>query len=394
MDNHTHERRHMPIKCATVYQNRIWISSYLYNALYCYDCAENNMKYLGNFENQDQGDNLHRQIIRSEDILFFIPICADGIDVYNIKEQHFENTIKCCRDKKLTNRIALQISDEIVWLFPQNIKESLYVLYATEKRIECFIGWEKEINKTFANNETYLISASGICADEKNVYVAIYNQGFILKIDKETLKIQKIFSDEKYHFASVNYLDGVLYLTEIGSSGIVQVEGDNVINKIENREFNDVSIPYCGMVRVKNGFLVMPYHLNEFYFLDIKKKILQKTDIRFNKEESSEPCFFNWQIYEGNVFLYPMRAQSILIINSENLDVREIDLRIPDDITDQWILKNKFEVYCSSRNGILNETNFRLEEFIMLLKNERKIVAKSAECIGKEIYTSVNRKWT
>lgn len=390
LDSQTQQRRYMPIKCATVYQNRIWISSYLYNALYCYDYINNNMEYLGKFENQDMRENLHRQIIRYRDMLFFIPICADGIDVFNIKKQCFEDTIKSNFDEKVTNRIALQISDEIVWLFPQNIKESLYVLHTNMKTVEYLLGWKEEIENAFSDNDTYLVSASGICADGGKIYVAIYNKGIILEINRETLRIRKIFFDEKYHFVSINCLEGKLYLTEMESAGILQVEDDKARNKIENKEIDDVSIPYCGMVPVGNGFLVIPYHLNDFCILDIKRKKLQNAGIHFNKRDSSEPCFFTWQIYEENVFLYPARAQSILMINCQNLAVREIDVEIPEDVTNQWILKNRFEVHYKSKNVILNEDDFSLEEYIMLAENEIRMNIDSTENIGEKIYTSVN----
>lgn len=264
LDNHTKRRRHMPVKCATVYQNRIWISCYLYNALYCYDYADGSMEYMGKFNDQDMRNNLHRQIIRFEDTLFFIPLYADGIDVYNIKEHCFEETIKYKYDERMTNRIALQISDEMVWLFPQDIKEPLYVLHTKEKKIESLFGWKKEIDKIFSADERYFVSASGICTDEKFVYAAIYNKGIILKISRETLEIRKIFSDEGYHFTGINCVEGTLFLTELESAGIVQIEENKAVHKIENSESDHVSIPYCGMVSVENGLLVVPYQLNDF----------------------------------------------------------------------------------------------------------------------------------
>lgn len=388
MHKHTQQRRHMPIKCAVVYQNRIWISCYLYNALYCYDIASSNMEYLGKFENQDMRDNLHRQIIRCGDILFFVPIYADGIDVYNIKEQRFESTIKSSCNEKITNRIALQISDEMVWLLPQNIKEPLYVLYTKERRLEPFFAWKKEIDQIFYDDDTFFISASGICVNEKHIYMAIFDKGIILEIDRETVKVRKIFSDENYRFASINCLGNALYLTELGSSGIIQIEHNKVVCKIENREIDDVEIPYCGMVQVKKGFLVIPYHFNDLYILDTKEKKLQKTDINFGKKISSDPCFLNWQMYEGNVFLYPGRAQSVLTVNYNNLEVHETDLMIPDNITDEWILKNRFDAHYNSGNVTLKESDYSLTEFIMLVEKERRIVFNSAERIGEEIYTS------
>lgn len=390
LDSHNQQHKHMPIKCATVYQNRIWISCYLYNALYCYDYVDNNMEYLGKFDNQNMRDNLHRQIVRCGDKLFFIPICADGIDVYNIKEHCFEDTIKYGNDEKITNRIALSFSDEVVWLFPQNVKEQLYVLHTKEKKVEILFEWKREIDRLFSNDDTFLISASGICTDENNIYVTIYNKGTILQINRKTLKIRKIFFDEDYHFASIKCLGGMLYLTETGSADVVQIKDNKVINIIKNEKVNGVEIPYCGMVDVKNGLLVIPHHLNEFYLLDTESKTLKKTNIHFSKKDNSEPCFLNWQIHEGDVILYPARAQSILAVSCQNLAVRAIELKVPDDITNQWTLKNKFETYYTFGNGILREPAFNLEEFIMLVEEERSIATNSAENIGDKIYTTVN----
>lgn len=353
--------RSMPIKCAVWEQNYIWISCYLYNGLYCFDIMNNRLEYKGTFDNQYMGENIHRQVIAYGDRLFFIPLWGKGIDVYNIKKECFEDTIYD-EEKKITNRIAVKVDEKTIFLVAQNIRETLYVLHLESGRLEKVYEWKERIERVLPEKENYYVPASGIAAAEGKIYFVLLYTGLVLEINVATKEIGRSCY-QGHFFTGLAYSRGVLCLVENGSTKVSKVENGKLMT-IERKDMPNVKYPYSGMVQVKNGWLLIPHKLGDFYLWNVEQNVIQNTHITFSSKEGKEPHFYNWQVTEDKIIFYPGSAKKILIIDTNDMTWEEIEINIPEEISDEWIAKNRFDAHCSANGGVLRESIFGLDEFI------------------------------
>lgn len=352
--------RSMPIKCAVLEQDCIWISCYLYNGLYCFDIRNSRLDYKGTFDNQYMGENIHRQVIAHGDKLFFIPLWGKGIDVYNIRKECFEDTIYD-DEGTITNRIAVRVDENTIFLFAQNIRETMYVLHLESGHLVKEPNWGERIKSILPEGNCY-VSASGIDVAEGKVYLALFNTGCILEIDITTKQINKSCY-QGCAFAGLEYSDNTLYLTENGSAKVSKIEnGKRMI--IERKGMPDVQYPYSGMVKTKQGWLLIPYELDSFYLWNVEQNEIQNVDIPFGSKEGKEPHFYNWQIMKDTIIFYPGRANKILIMNVNDMTREEIEINMPENATDEWIAQNRYDAHYAANNGVLREPMFGLEEFL------------------------------
>lgn len=63
-----------------------WYSALQENALYCEDLQTGDIRFVARFPTMDSF-RLHGSILCVDDVLYFAPMKAEGLDVYDIKEK-------------------------------------------------------------------------------------------------------------------------------------------------------------------------------------------------------------------------------------------------------------------------------------------------------------------
>lgn len=371
----------------------IWFSGALFNSFWKYDRKEKKLNFISFFVNQDKGDRLHRKIIPYKEKLFFIPAEARGVDVFNREKMCWEKTIYPKDNHVLSNRIPLIISQNIVWLIPQCLKETLYILDMESCSINKEKRWEEKINQVFDGIESnYSVPTKGICFVQNKIWMALYNENHIISIDVHNLEMYVINFDAKYHFHSIIHDGNSYWITQLYSNTIIKVrkfgaEVYEIINKIEGK---NADVPYVSAISLKDKIILVPYELESFFVIDKISNDIKRLNIcsnDFGRITSEFPLFFDWEQDEKEIYFSPGAANQLIVLNTESWEIEGINLIIPECLSNEVTLKDICQAQIERRGLIVETKDIKsLQTYIQMLKNYDYMIYNNKSKIGLKLH--------
>lgn len=217
-------------QCACVDDNKtIWIFSDDYNGLFKYDLENDELTFVkSNPYEKIQASQLYNGAEYYNGNIFFFPICAKGIGVYNINNNKFEIVDIPNRNGIIYYNIV-KIAPAKILLYPIINSNYAYVLDMNNKKIQL-----KELNYGQYSElimENRLILGSAII--EKKAYFVFANTKFILEYDwgKNKISVSEIFCDSRL-FSSISKNEKMYCINSEGTT-IYIIDNNKVVKKFD-----------------------------------------------------------------------------------------------------------------------------------------------------------------
>ena len=186
----------------------VWFTAFYYNALFKLDKESSKVEYMGSFPNENPyGIRLYSYVVKQCGKLYFVPLNAKEIAVYDLNTGQFE---KIDFDKNRSKNGIDIVENNPGFKFSMAVVYSRYIFfigmcypaivrYDTETRnIDYFTDWVNPLKQRGCSGELYFI---GGALDGNKLYLAACETNAVVAFDMNTFKssVYEIGSkDSKY----------------------------------------------------------------------------------------------------------------------------------------------------------------------------------------------------
>lgn len=391
----------------------LWVNNIVTNDLYCLDATTYRVLKIIDLELEKNIENVTVQyfyIIASyEDSLFLFPSeCHGKMIVYNRKEDTIDYYDLGLEDIDKTCKMALQpaVRDEVVWLFPVDLRVPLLKYDLKYRKLVKVPAWNREISK---KGIPYRDELFEIYCHDNQVYIPVTGTNSIIVTDLTSNKTEVLyhpFTDKELYSIAVDndniwmtmYRDEALYCwnrKDPSQTSLYKLD-------VSSRNEEDKLHYFSKIISLENEIIVLPYFkkdYNRIHILDKQSgKVMNLGDknhllmVRGLEDfRQVYDCYHGYDILDREVVLYPCGCNSIIKIYLEEERLEEVYIdSVECKLPEYWCKK-----YCileapkNEKNYFIEETKLETKLIIELTKqNQRfqKNKQNQSNSIGKNIW--------
>lgn len=368
-----------------------WFTPANLNALFRMNKITFKTEYMGMFPGEEiSGYRLYRSIVELNGKLYFVPLTAHSIAVYDIEDNSF-SAIKI-RDL----RSHLELTGKYRYIFHDAIKYEKYIFfipywypaivrYDTETgEVAYFDDW---VNKLpISNTDSGLGYFCEASFHDKKLILPCFNSGAVVELDMEQLSSTVYFSDSVIgNYRSLCY-DGNNYWMCTHTGNIVKWDycKNELVNvKMPERFIVRKENSFCSIRYIENSVWVFPCHASEVIVIDTTNMSVESVKAFQNNRATkaystsfSDANFVNFTVVGNKIFAYNCKRNSFIEYDTKTSYYREEKIRIsPEDIskisTPPHQAVNKDIALCQEPNDCnFQEAFVQIEDLINYLVHE------------------------
>lgn len=305
-------------------ENEYWFVNISFNGLFAYHYETGKIRWIHKFKHVKVNEKYSYgfKILKQGDTLFFFPISAEDVIVYNIRTNE-ETVIKLDGLGNIKNGYllteVLQKRKEKVVLFPMDFNNGIYQVDLLTLKAELCTQWNCYVKD---NN---LLAAEGTIIDETKdfIWMGFRRTNLILKMDKDLNILSEYrvpVQDLKIHF--LKYIKDRIWIIQMYSTDICCWNPEtNEIRKysyfdkntMEGRKEPFEKIAECGSdILLING--LVPYNM----------RIQSQKDVIDDIIEYPKGCIpieysvYDMEKYQELYYFFPRRCKQLLIYDPNN----------------------------------------------------------------------------
>lgn len=305
-------------------EGKIFFSAVEMNGLFYVKKGENTAIFLSKFTGEDPLQlNLHSKVIQYENKLYFIPLNGKGITICCLKGMRMEMVpYKNGKGMQIINAFLM---DGDIIMMPLNFKTSFLIFHTEDRSYEEMDYIENVLNKIIRKEEFWLDTFSA-AVNGKILYMALPGKNFLFEVNLQKRDVKIIKLNEKIRLNAVEYFDGKLFLSALGSSHIYTYRiKDGEVKIIEagmslgNNEKENIVI--------SNGirlYIVSPYYI--LYLNDEGSRFEKITDIpeNFRRRTSGYRLFAGKRVIGNTVWLFSASGGGVLFLEENHWKIYQI----------------------------------------------------------------------
>lgn len=339
-------------QCACVDENNtIWVYSDDFNGLFRYNLEKDELIFVNTnpYENSHTAQ-LYNGAVYYDGNIFFFPIYAKGIAVYNIEKNEFEIIELPQRNGIIYYNIE-RIDEETILLFPIVFSKYAYVLNMKYKTV--FVKLlDVESNSMYINNDSLIVGSAII---DRKAYFALRYTKNIVEYDLDKNKINVFETSCDLELFSVRNKKDKLYCINIKGTKIYIIYNNKVEKTIclENVQTINDGMCYVNFTFTKQeSIFCNPGTEDNFLLID---KNDEKKYVKLKEESSKEivPPFISCVIeVDNNIIGLPYNGEYGFVYNCSNNDNIRLEFHIVKNNM-EGIISDLFEV----RENFVQEGN-------------------------------------
>ena len=355
-----------------IYENQLYYSDNLCNALMRFDLTTELANYIGEFPNVGSAETyIHKRAYVYGDNIYFIPDKGKNIPIYHIKTNEIE-FVEVYRSSD-TDYVFCDglFYGNFLWIFPGNIEQPMIRFDLSSKKTEILNNFYGIFHEKIEKQQQGFCK---ICRVKDDVYMALLSTSKIIKynmrnmsikvIDSKIAQLDSVYSiDEEIIICTI---DGKAYLwnTNIDEKTLCtlhrtrKVKGAYAAAVSKNREI--YLIP-------NNGKEILKKRKNEPVF-DNSELLVFDEDMVFNEDMKSvnEVNFETYCQWGNDLILFPFQGRQVVVLS--NREVRELKGELAPE---QEMYRDKS--YQAARKNILEHIQhegdlYSLKEYIEIWK--------------------------
>lgn len=310
---------------------------------------------------------LYRRVVAFGRKLFFVPWMAEFIAEYNVDTKEMRYFTLYDQYEKGTSQFAeCLVRGNKLYMFPTRVKDVICLNMENGELQQC--KWDFSVLPAEIINLKYTVFLNAVSVKDK-IYLSCLRKNVLVKLNLEDFRSEAIWIPHcKEGFVDVANEGNLIYL--MSASGDV-FSYSTLTDKVElfwsNKEKRaDGLNPYYKML-VYKGFLWLLAGYNEHICrINISThetdKIEEFPDGFFiTKENPGIPPYkwFNGEVKNGILKLYPRRASMLLNWKNSQEDVKGIKIKMPED--GSW---NQYEFLWNQNGFLYHEINTSFCHFL------------------------------
>lgn len=350
----------------------IWCINSSFGGMFKVDINTYQAEFLGMLPTKDNFlPSVYSKVYFRENILYFVPMFEEPIILYNLLTKQVKAI--SIDDKKRYNRFGvssfLPDSEDLIWLFPFNLKQPIKTFNIRSMEIKELYWWNDSILKSLSNNNIFMGRPS---YDGDTVYATVFGTNKLMEANLLTLEIKiHEFSCGKHFFDSVNK-DNYLYVDFMDSFNIL-------ILNVKNREMEEIEVlheevadnPYSDIIILGNKIIPVPRYGKQFTIIDRVTKTVQYLNyppqILFYKTDILQTDFYGFLVKDNKVILYPYYSNGLVKIDVDSMNVEFHEIIFPKELNENWFKENIDYNKIKANRIILEEKKQYLDVYLKII---------------------------
>ena len=307
--------------------NTIYMSSCSINGLLELDSKSRITKRVRRFDNGSLlSQLLHHNVIEVGDEVVFIPHFSFFLHIYNRCTDEIR-TVKIKKDEWTRFRcVDSVVINNKLWLITSYLENGIISIDLGTYEVVYYDEFYSKLRVYLKDIEPIFWTRLSI----KNhiLYGAFDDKGYIIKIDLETLTLDMIDMGSDRHFADIAVEKGVIYLTEYFSKHVfsyhINEEKQELILMNGHCEECEKTV-YSNIIACDNFLILIPEFGRDIWAIEhsnIKKIGELPVDFIDNDDfRRGWKRFYNYEIKDFKLYLYPNKANMMIVIDLENFRI-------------------------------------------------------------------------
>lgn len=368
-----------------VKNEKLYIPSWDFNALFCVDMQNWSVEYLTFFEKYAKSQiMLFRKGIAEENKIYFMPYYADHIVIYYL-DDHRKEYIGIGNSPDIV--ISSFIVGKYAWLFmmsyPNRIVRVDMESYEMEEQ---YLGWNnifastgmKEDGLTAKVRKYTILSVQ---QSEGQFWIVLYNlPGILLTYDINTNKTQvhKITGMENDVFSSIVVMQECIWINVTNRKKLVRWEENT--QKLDSIYYEAVDADEVWSVMASIDKYIIIARANEL----ISYNTADGTCKTMYYSEKAE--FRSYERIENSILFYPYEGDILILFDACRNEINEHRLKweqkLNTQLIDQW-----YDGYIDGEGGC------SLDEFLdaVSVRGKRKVDGIKPDSIGYTVWKDVSQ---
>lgn len=301
----------------------IWMFHEKFNALYKYSINSENLIYVDSNPNESFFVNtLYNECLYYKEKIYFFPVHAKGIAIYDIKNATYINA-DIPKREGICYYNVIQISTGEVLLFPVIYSNYAYIIKLDSMKFEVieldFGIYGERISKDYIRGNA-LVNENAIFATDNAKVNIIFNTTTNCLMMEDTIEKERFF-------ITTSQLDDA-YIMHSSGTRLIKRTGESIetiyLCEKSNSEICVSNMSYICVKSFVGGIMCFPYKAKSLKMV-IGGKII---DMGFESDAEQPFC----EMIQVNQLLYllPYRGDSMMIIDLNSYMVRLTKLVIPE----------------------------------------------------------------
>lgn len=381
----------LSFSCAVEADGYLWAPADEFNGLFKIHIETGESEFITAFEEDPYGKLLYKNVIVYKRKLFFIPYFAKKIAEYDLDTKNIKYySLKPEMQNNTTQFTGCTVREEKLYLFPHRIED--IVTLDMENGSIRYHKWNYEMLANQIKDKRVSMFVHQVTVDHYEYMPCVRTNSFI-KLNLDIFESEMITIPlTKEGLIDVAYNAGILYI--LGMSGDIYVyntqngEVELFWTNVEKR--NDNLLPYSRILYCSGYLWLLPSYNENIYKVDI---ITREGRVYKNLPQSFDFCevrnmplykCLHGELLNGELTLYPRRANMLLIWDSESDKMKGIKINIP-----QNAVQLLSTVYIDPVSYLCFEGNCSMSCFVDIVENEVDYYSRERrkKFSGLQLYT-------
>ena len=349
----------------------MYFSALDFNGLFRMRLGETKAEFLMHFPGDAVWQKvMHRQVIRVEDCLFFIPYRAHGISVFNLKNYTMDYILMSSKAKVFANYSRVVQCGEGYLLIPDDFKQPFMILDIKRREVCIAEMLDKQRRELVSGFDNVGSAQYGTYVSDNYMYTAVYGLDILLKIDKNSLNAVD-YKLGKYSMHNIILFEGKLWFTS---------KIDNIVYcyDIENGSMQKYDIGGEGerllfaIVPYRDTLILLPCQGDKIWVFEKESnKWIVLIDLfsgDFCRLIKGVSLFIGYKYVGSELFLFPRGGNGMVKLDSETNQVEIISIQYEDSFNDrreQISIEYSIEQKIAKKKIIVEDRHFGVEAYLL-----------------------------
>lgn len=395
------EHNYYSFFAASMVQSKLWFSERRFNGLFQMDLSTLYVRFVCFFPEENiLQQHIHRKSIVYNEKIVFLPDKGRSIHVYLVNEDKMLNIpVKVYTEQKVPIISDCVIVNHELWIFPGNLDQPLLLFDLETLELEeiwTFNIWCKK-NLPIKNNG-FVFSK---IVYKKDIWASVAHTNIVVRWNISDRTVQSYDTGVNSLFGIYKSQNG-FWLNTLTDESLVLWNPDEHSIKLfpVDSKIKKTDVMFNQIIEAGQQVYVLPATSNDILCLNADKEYFQKAfeyPAEFKYIENLKYAkFFNYEIIDNEIWLFPVGGNGILIINTVDNNAKSISLSVHNDLlidSEPYVTIRKKLLKSALELGIVYENEEdTFENFLELLRNNEFIFFDKKNVIelcGKKIYSTI-----
>lgn len=305
------EKNIISVRDACCIKNKIYFSNSCFNSLLYFDLIDYKIHFVGQFQSEDNIEQLHCNVFQEDEQLYFIPYKGSYISIYDLETDSLSTILLCNSEKEKINPIkALKINGEI-WMFPHNTSSEVIVFDINRRTLKTLEEWNR-----FRHENDEVFDFRGIVKFHNDIILVPYGRNYFFSWSMRDGLISKVELPKELKFRAVMSYKEKIIFTLSNSDDLILYDFERTERIVCDLKETDEGVEHYTYTMPIAGDLIciMSSQFDEILFVDLKTNTILKDNSINVRWGDKIPPYISCVGQNSGLLYLPYSADSIMIV--------------------------------------------------------------------------------